>query len=107
MKKEYVLRVYRNDKFIGYIKTYRKFSNAKYRFEKTKNINEAIKFVAEHSCNILRIKLSEFIDKLIFDDSYTFKSHKITDKEIRKSKLYLLNTIVIREGIFKRIIKNE
>ena len=34
----YVLRVYRDDEFIGYVKDHRFHRNKKYRFNKTKNI---------------------------------------------------------------------
>jgi hypothetical protein len=87
----YVLRIYRNDKFIGYVKTYRKQRNAKYRFEKTRNINNACQIFLKVNCEHARDNLTFLRDKIYDNEVYRFEVVKTTEQELRKSKLHLLN----------------
>jgi hypothetical protein len=96
----YILKIYKNCEFLGYVMSYRKNRNGFYRLNKTKNLEKAIQFsnlprasIAANSLNILK-------DTLYYD-SYFFKVSKITDKEIRKSKLNVLSYIKVKEGILK------
>jgi len=41
---KYVIKIYYDGKFIGYVKNYRRHRNDKYRFNKTKNIKTASYF---------------------------------------------------------------
>lgn len=100
----YVLRVYRDDEFIGYVKDYRFHRNKKYRFNKTKNVINASIFLSKSSADVVKNKLDNFRDKLCQYKAFTFKVILITSKEIRLSKLNLLNKVIIREGIFKNRI---
>lgn len=102
MDKTYIIRVYFNDDFVGYVKDYRIYRNKKYRFNKTKNINKAYRFnlwICETACD----KLNNLRDD-IYTKAYNFKCGEITDQELRRSKLSVLKIIKIREGIFKNKI---
>jgi hypothetical protein len=100
---DFVVRVYINDKFSGYLKEYRLHRNKKYRFNKTKNINNAIKFLNPIHCGEVIDRIIDTIDKLHHINKVELKCIRVTEQELRKSKLYLLNTIIEREGIFKRV----
>ena len=97
----YVIKTYKENKFIGFVKSYRKHRNGKYRFERTKNTNLAIKFISNHECRRLQLKLSVLKDPLRYNNSYSFTNEKITDQDIRLSKLTTLNSKKIKSGIFK------
>ena len=74
-EKLYIIRVYFNDDFVGYVKDYRIYRNKKYRFNKTRNINKAYKFnfsVCENACN----KLNNLRDD-IYTKAYNFKCGEI------------------------------
>ena len=103
-KNNYIIKIYRDNIFIGYVRSYRKRRNGKYRFEKTKNISLALEYTNSTGLadNVTMKLNSSMIDKLYYKGSYCFKVSKITDKEIRKSKLNILEKVKIREGIFKR-----
>ena len=65
----YVLKIHRDNKgFVGYIKSYRKHRNGKYRFERTKNINKAIHYTSIIECNHVKVKLTINRDILIYDN---------------------------------------
>jgi len=103
----YIINIYHEDKgFIGYIKSYRKHRNGKYRFTKTKNIAKALKYSHFGSAINVQIKLNqlESKDKLYYNNSYFFIDAKLTEQEIRKSKLNVLKSVKIREGLFKKKI---
>ena len=104
----YNIKVYNDDLFVGYIKSYRKFNNL-YRFEITKNFYKSLQYKYESDINKTidkltnsRDKLTNSRDKLLEIGNYTFKLSLLTDKEIRKSKLNILKIVKIRKGIFKR-----
>jgi hypothetical protein len=99
---DYVIRVYTNDNFSGYLKDYRLHRNRKYRFNKTKNINNVLKLPAPIFCQEVIDYIIDNIDKL-HHINIRLECVKVTEQELRKSKLYLLNTIIEREGIFKRV----
>jgi hypothetical protein len=98
----YIVKIYRDDIFLGYVKSYRKYINGKYRFEKTKNIFNALSYISIVECNSLKNKLTLRRDMLIYNNSYYFKVDIITEQEIRKSKIKILDKIKIRKGVFKR-----
>ena len=97
----YNIKVYNDDLFVGYIKSYRKFNNL-YRFEITKNFYKSLQYKYESDINKTIDKLTNSRDKLLEIGNYTFKLSLLTDKEIRKSKLNILKIVKIRKGIFKR-----
>jgi hypothetical protein len=97
--KFYIIRIYKKDKFIGFVKSWRKHRNGKYRFEKTKNIDFAIKTISRHESQRLEIRLSELKDH-IYSNSYLFVSEKITEQDIRLSKLIAIR-LNSKLGIFK------
>ena len=99
----HVILVYLNNYFVGYIKDYRIYRNKKYRFNKTKNINIASKFIFKDKCEDACNKLNNLRD-VIYTKSYNFKCGVITPQEIRRSKLSVLKIVKIREGIFKNKI---
>lgn len=99
----YVLRVYLEDKFVGYVKTYRLHRNYKYRFEKTKNISNAWLTNNKIVCDQAKDKLTLFGDNLY--NNFKFEITKVTEQELRKSKLYLLGVVKNykeKKGIFKK-----
>jgi len=98
----YVISVYLNEDFVGYIKDYRIHRNKKYRFNKTKNINIASKFIFKYKCENACDNLNNLRDDTY--KSYNFKCGEITNQEVRKSKLNVLKIVKIREGIFKNKI---
>ena len=98
----YIVKIYLDDKFVGYLKSYRLHRSAKYRFEKTLNVGKAIKFSPEDVCKRAVFKLENYLDKLRYCNSnYHFDSSELTNQELRSSKLRRLNVVVIKEGIFK------
>lgn len=99
----YIVIVYLNGDFVGYVKEYRLHRNKKYRFDKTKNINKALKFVATNIAEKATDQLNNFRDD-IYNNFYTFKHSEITNQELRRSKLSVLKIVKIREGIFKNKI---
>jgi hypothetical protein len=99
----HVILIYLNNDFVGYVKDYRIYRNKKYRFNKTKNINIASKFIFKDKCEDACNKLNNLRD-VIYTKSYNFKCGIITNQEIRRSKLSVLKIIIIREGIFKNKI---
>lgn len=107
MKKDKVIRknvikIYHDDKFVGYIKSYRKHRNGKYRFEKTNNVNECLRFIYIGETTRATDKLNSLLDLIYYyKETYNFKNFELTDQEIRNSKLRILNVIKIKEGIFK------
>ena len=105
MKMKYIVKIYHNNEFIGYIKSYRKFRNSKYRFVRTIKINDAMQFPYKANTDMIVWKLSKLKDTLYYNDLYTFETGELTDQEIRKSKLEFLGIVKIREGIFKKVTK--
>lgn len=102
----YVIRVYLNDIFCGYVKNYRFHRSKKYRFDKTKNVNNASKFGSISGCEAACIKLNKLRDDLVYyNKKFNFKCVELTKQEVRKSKLSFLNIVKIKEGIFKNEIK--
>lgn len=98
----YVIKIYANDKFLGYLKNYRLHRNAKYRFERTLNVDKAIKFSPESVCKFIIIKIKYSLDNLRYCNmNYDFKCSELTNQEIRNSKLRHLNVVKIKQGIFK------
>lgn len=97
---KYVIKIYKNDVFAGYVKSNRLSRNGEYRFTRTKNINECIS--TESYFTILGVfnKVSILGDK-IYNRNCEFRILKITEQEMRNSKLSVLKNKVIREGIFK------
>ena len=98
-----VILVYLNDDFVGYVKDYRIYRNKKYRFNKTRNINKAIKFIFKDKCETACNNLNNLRDTT-YTKSYSFKCGQVTNQEIRRSKLSVLKIVKIREGIFKNKI---
>ena len=96
----YVVKVYKNDKFVGYVKSYRKLRTDLYSFERTKNINESIKYLSIIESCRLKIKLTNKRDKLRYVNYY-FDNVIISEQEIRLSKLNILKTKKIKTGLFK------
>lgn len=100
--KKYIIKIYRNDVFIGYLKSYRKHRNNKYRFEKTLNINDCMRFFSNNETDKILNKLKNLLDLVLyFKDNFSFKTSELTEQEIRNSKLRVLNVLKIKEGIFK------
>lgn len=95
----YVISVYKNNDFIGYIKSVRKHRNEKYRFEKTKDIDSALKYRDHFICLGKTIQLKEDGDNIY--NNYVFVVTTITSQEIRKSKLNVLEHKEIKTGLFK------
>lgn len=101
----YIIKIYLDDKFIGYLKSYRKHRNARYRFERSLNVEKAIKFSPEAVCKMTILKLVYSLDTLKYcNTNYDFQCAELTNQEIRCSKLKHLNSVKIREGIFKNKI---
>jgi len=99
---KFVIKIYHNDIFIGYLKKYRKCRNDKYRFERSVNVNDSLQFSYKGHTDLIKYKLTNLKDPIYYNDSYTFKESELTDQEMRKSKLEFLNVVKIRYGIFKR-----
>ena len=98
---KYVIKIYYDGKFIGYVKNYRRHRNDKYRFNKTKNIKTASYFTFVEQ---IENNLNNKRDMLYYNEKFSFKGAKVTKQEIRNSKIHLLNVIKdykSREGIFK------
>lgn len=103
INKKHIIKIYRNDIFIGYLKSYRKHRNGKYRFEKTLNVNDCMRFLHISEIENVLNKLTTLLDLVLyFKDIFNFKKSELTEQEIRNSKLCVLNVIKIREGIFKK-----
>jgi len=84
---EYILKVYHDNIFLGYIKRYEKYRDGKFIFYITKKIERALYHLTIVDCDILKCKLDSFKDVLIYDDNYIFEVFKINNQEIRKLKL--------------------
>jgi len=97
----YIICVYLNDAFVGYVKSWRFHRNKKYRFDKTKNVNNASKFGTKSGGDRAANKLNNLLDELIYNKKFNFKCVELTNQELRRSKLSFLNIVKIREGIFK------
>jgi len=97
----YNIKIYNNDLFVGYVKSYRKYDSG-YRFYITKNIQKSLQYKSESL--ILRAidSLTNNRDKLLEIGIYTFKSSNVTNQDIRMSKLNILKRVKIRKGIFKK-----
>ena len=105
MEIKYIVKIYHDNKFIGYIKSYRKCRNSKYRFVRTIKINDAMQFPYKANTDMIKWKLTNLKDPLYYNNLYTFETGELTDQEIRKSKLEFLGIVKIREGLFKKVIK--
>jgi len=104
MINSFVIRIYNNGIFIGYIKEYRLHRNRLYRFKKTKNIDKCMKYPKWTSEYIIE-KISRQLDIChYYKSSFKFESRLITNREIRSSKLNVLDKKIIRTGIFKNKI---
>jgi len=99
----YIICVYIDDTFVGYVKNWRFHRNKKYRFDKTKNVNNASKFGTKGGCDGATNKLNNLRDD-IYNKKFSFKCSELTNQELRRSKLNFLNIVKIREGIFKKKI---
>ena len=97
----YNIKVYIDNLFVGYVKSYRKYSSG-YRFEITKNVQKSLLYKWEVESNRTIDKLTNNIDKLFKIGIYTFDSLIVTNQVIRKSKLDILKRVKIRKGIFKK-----
>ena len=96
----YILKISKNCEFLGYVSSYRKNRNGLYRFNKTKNLEKAIQFLNVNRAFITANNLNILKDKIYYS-SFFFEVSKITDKEVRKSKLNVLRYIKVKEGILK------
>lgn len=103
-EKVFIICIYLDDNFIGYIKNYRFHRNKKYRFDRTKNVIKASKFGSKSGCEGACNKLNNLKDELIYNQKYSFKCTELTNQELRRSKLNVLNIVKIRKGIFKNKI---
>ena len=54
----YIVKIYKSDKFVGYVKSYRTLRTGLYSFERTKNINEALKNSTSMECARVSVKLA-------------------------------------------------
>jgi len=78
--------------------------NRRFRFDRTKNINNATKFSLKYNCESATFKLNNLRDDLIYNKKTSFRCVELTNQELRRSKLSFLNIVKIREGIFKNKI---
>ena len=101
---KYVLGVYQNEKFLGYVSNYR-ILNSQYRFNKTKNLYKSQIFLTKYFCESAEYKLSVHLDCIHHLTPVVFKIIEIDEQELRKSKLNNLSYIKIRYGILKNITK--
>lgn len=99
--KYYLVKVYKDTKFVGYIKSYRTLRTGLYCFEKTKNIDLALRYLSLSESDRVKNKLTNKRDMLRYSVSYIFESVIITPQEIRFSKLSVLKTKKIKNGLFK------
>jgi hypothetical protein len=102
IKNKIVISVYKNGIFIGYIQKYRLQRNGCYRFEKTKDVRNAIKYKTD-SFGLIKYIISNLasnLDTFYYNDSFEFKLKILNEQEIRKAKLLILNR-TIRKGLFK------
>jgi len=97
----YFVKIYKDNRFLGYVKSYRKHRNGRYRFERTNNLNNALKYISKLEGDRIELKLSKLKDKLRYNDSYSFANGKITEQEIRLSKLHTLKNIKMKTKILK------
>ena len=97
----HVIKIYKADKFIGYVKLYRILRTGLYCFEKTKNVDDAMTYLSSTQCDNLKNKLSTKRDMLRYGVSYKFENIIVTAQEIRLSKLNVLKTKKIKTGLFK------
>ena len=101
---KYVIRIYRNDIFEGYVKKFKNNNNKKL-FVTTKHINSAIYYQTIIACDVARIGLyNSYVDFKSDNENYTFEIYKINIKEIRKSKLKSLYKTNILDRI-KTLLK--
>jgi len=101
----FVIKIYNNSIFVGYIKDTRLHRNGYYRFNKTKNIDKCMKYHTKWNSDAIVEKLSRNFDILhYYKSSYKFECKLITNQEIRLSKLNVLNKKIIKIGIFKNRI---
>jgi len=103
--KKYAVKIYKNDVFIGFVKSIRKHRNGFIRFVKTRNVETANTFSHKsygYSYALsLELCLTTNIDKLMYRDNYKFLATEITKKDIRSSKLSVLKYKKIKTGILK------
>ena len=84
---KYVIKIYRDDIFFGYVKTITK-SPTSTHFTKTKDVNKALYYISIVDCNIDKTYLEiNYHLSMFYAGDYTFEIHKIDIKDIRKSKL--------------------
>ena len=101
----FVIKIYNNSIFVGYIKDTRLHRNGYYRFNKTKNIDKCMKYKTECYIKHVIAKISNQLDiSHYYKSSYKFECKLITNQEIRLSKLNVLNKKIIKIGIFKNRI---
>jgi hypothetical protein len=94
MENKFVIKVYYDDEFVGYVKNVRVTKNYKYRFTKTLNIYEAKVSNDDEYFKTLMFKLLKKLDKLYhYNRFYSFGSYKITSQDVRESKLKILNSL--------------
>ena len=84
---EYILKVYHDNIFLGYIKRYKKYRDGRIRFYITKKIESALYHLTIVDCDRLKFILEVFKDTTRYDDNYNFEVFKINNQEIRKLKL--------------------
>lgn len=98
----FVVKIYRDDVFIGFVRSYRKHRNGLYLFEKTKNLNNALIFNDLISSLYCETHLKDELDKIYyFNKNNYFKTIKIDSQDIRLSNLNILRNRKIKLGILK------
>jgi hypothetical protein len=102
---EYIIKIYKDDNFIGYLKNYRLIKSG-YRFNKTKNLSLANKSSFKGLLFIWRDKLETKLDNFYHRGNYKFEISEITKQEVRKSKLNMLYLYKERSNILKQKIKD-
>ena len=102
IKNHFIIKVYKNDIFVGYVISYRKGRNG-YVFRKSKYIHKAANYIQKIEIERVKFKLTK-LGNVILNSDYFFEITQITDQEIRFSKLSVLKTKRIKGGLFKNKI---
>lgn len=101
IKNRFIIKIYKNNVFVGYVISYRKGRNG-YAFKKSKYIHKAASYIQKVDIERVKFKLTKL--GTILNDDYFFEIIQITDQEIRFSKLSVLKTKRIKSGLFKNKI---
>lgn len=102
IKNHFIIKVYKNDVFAGYVISYRKGRNG-YVFKKSKYIHKAASYIQKVEIERVKFKLTNLGNSILNND-YFFEIIQINDQEIRFSKLTILKTKKIKSGLFKNKI---